>query len=166
MEIDKFLFALDLRTGALVGGGLQIILGPLFYIHCIPLVSLYFWNNLLTGVSICFVYFLISLVAGLFLIFGSFRYNPSYVLIHQIASAIGTVMLFASFVMACVRIHQVMQNDTWHPMKMDEFGIIYIIALLGLVVCLILQVYLTIGSTKIRQKLKTGEIKSGIKPQM
>ena len=163
MEIDKFLFALDLRTGALVGGGLQIILGPLFYIHCIPLMSLYFWNNLLTGVSICFVYFLISLVAGLFLIFGSFRYNPSYVLIHQIASAIGTVMLFASIVMTFLKINerQVMQND-----RMDGIGIIYIIALLGLVVCLILQVYLTIGSTKIRQKLKTGEIKSGIKPQM
>ena len=155
MEIDKFLFALDLRTGALVGGGLQIILGPLFYIHCIPLMSLYFWNNLLTGVSICFVYFLISLVAGLFLIFGSFRYNPSYVLIHQIASAIGTVMLFASIVMTFLKINerQVMQND-----RMDGIGIIYIIALLGLVVCLILQVCLTIGSTIFRRKLKTGKL--------
>ena len=119
MEIDKFLFALDLRTGALAEGGLQIILGPILYIHGIPSTFLY---DFLTGVSIFFVYFLISLIAGLFLICGHFLYNPLYVLIHQIATAIGTLLFFSSFVMTSVRV-QVMQDN----LPEDEIGIIYII---------------------------------------
>ena len=155
MGIVKFHFGLDPRTGTLVGGGLQIILGPMFYIYGL---SSMFQGNLLAGNSICFVYSLICLVAGLLLICGSFLHKPSYVLIHQITSAIGAVLLLVYFVMVSKAVHKNPPSDG----PEYELGMMGIIALLGLLVCIILQIYLIIGSAIFYRKLKTGEIKSGI----
>ena len=164
MGIVKFHFGLDPRTGSLVGGGLQIILGPMFFIFGICSNWFLFGWPLWAGNSICFVYFLICLVAGLLLLCGSFLYKPSYVLIHQMASAIGTVLLIAYLIMTSWIIHEFEQMtiEQLHKLRNYETYILSIIALLGFLVCLILQVYLIIGSRIFYRKLKTGEIKSGI----